>query len=131
MTAQHLLLNPICSGIPHFHATYEFVDDVWTMSENHKPCRTSHSTVNYVFTYPFEYLVQYHQLVMDEMEKRSYQVNPNWRQPGYRGQRTPATEFDSNKAAQSNPIYAEHHRGYLQECLENLRNKGVQITSGG
>ena len=45
----------------------------------------SHSTVNYVFNYDFERLVAYHQIVMEEMEKRGYNVNEKWWSIRYRG----------------------------------------------
>ena len=44
-----------------------------------------HSTVDYVFTHSPSYLVAYHNLVMDQMEKRRYNVAPLWREDNYRG----------------------------------------------
>ena len=44
-----------------------------------------HRTVNYVFLYSPYYLYRYHSLVMDEMEKRGYQVSVEWRDKNYRG----------------------------------------------
>lgn len=86
-----------------------------------------HATVNYVFAHPFEYLVQYHQLVMDEMARRGYRVNEAWQNPGYRGQRTPGITIDEAQFSTSKPIYAEHDDVYLEECLENLRMKGIML----
>ena len=47
--------------------------------------KKKHKTVDYVFSYsPYE-LFLYHSLVMDEMEKRGYQVSIEWRDKNYRG----------------------------------------------
>ena len=44
-----------------------------------------HATVNYVFTHPFEWLVAYHWLVLEEMSKRGYKPNIIWLNELYRG----------------------------------------------
>ena len=38
-----------------------------------------HSVVDYVFTHEPDYLVAYHHLVMDEMERRGYKPDKIWR----------------------------------------------------
>ncbi|WP_236011221.1 TIGR02328 family protein [Alicyclobacillus fructus] len=86
-----------------------------------------HATVNYVFQHPYEYLVQYHQLVMDEMERRGYQVDPAWRDPRYRGKRAPLADVDPSRYSSSSPVYPEHDDRYLADCLENLRRKGIVL----
>ncbi|WP_425442062.1 TIGR02328 family protein [Sediminibacillus massiliensis] len=52
-----------------------------------------HSTVNYVFNYPPYKLFQYHLLIMDEMKKRGYNVDPMWYEPTYRGKAVAAIWF--------------------------------------
>lgn len=88
----------------------------------------SHATVNYVFNHSPSRLYQYHVKVMEEMKKRGYKVYPLWENPLYRGKScVPYNKgkFEKNKASQ--PIYPEHNEAYLQECLENLRKKGIKI----
>ncbi len=87
-----------------------------------------HATVNYVFAHPFEHLVQYHRIVMDEMARRGYHVNALWLDSGYRGQRTPSTTIDEAKFSKKMPVYPEHDEAYLQECLDNLREKGIILV---
>lgn len=95
-----------------------------------------HATVNYVFTHQPEYLVAYHKLVMDEMHKRGYNVNEVWLTPCYRGKNCKPHEFLSDiigsytlaSAYEGKKIYPEHNDDYLQECIENLKNKGIQIN---
>ena len=53
-----------------------------------------HRTVNYVFLHPWQSLYRYHRLVMDEMERRGYRVDPLWKAAEYRGKRRPAWEPD-------------------------------------
>ena len=38
-----------------------------------------HATVDYVFSYSPYVLYQYHTLIMDEMERRGYNVTPEWK----------------------------------------------------
>ncbi|WP_062309404.1 TIGR02328 family protein [Alicyclobacillus sendaiensis] len=90
-----------------------------------------HATVNYVFQHPYEYLVQYHRLVTEEMERRGYHVDPAWWDPRYRGRRAPLADIDPSRYAESSPIYPEHDDRYLADCLENLRAKGILLESRG
>ncbi len=93
-----------------------------------------HSTVNYVFTYDPAYLIAYHYLIMDEMEKRGYHPDPIWKVGAYRGK---TLKYQDNWYNQSLVdykyglnliIFPEHNDIYLQECLDNLHNKGIEIN---
>lgn len=85
-----------------------------------------HSTVNYVFNYLPYKLFQYHLLVMEEMKKRNYVPNNLWYDPNYRGK-----NINSYKnlifIEKTTPIYPEHNDNYLSECIENLKNKNINI----
>ncbi|HWQ42101.1 MAG TPA: TIGR02328 family protein [Desulfosporosinus sp.] len=90
-----------------------------------------HSTVDYVFTYSAKRLVDYHQLVLKEMERRGYKPAQQWSYPEYRGKNCmpwscflPSENYLSSEAL----IYPEHDEAYREECLENLRQKGVEIS---
>lgn len=92
-----------------------------------------HATVDYVFTHIPERLVAYHYIVMDEMERRGYKPDKIWRDINYRGKDL-GTEpswcdeamFETWRCYKSN-IYEEHNKYYLEECRENLREKGIEI----
>ncbi len=89
-----------------------------------------HSVVNYVFRYDPARLYQYHRLVMEEMQRRGYRPDPRWKDPCYRGTScAPYTNCEVGKvdADAATPIYVEHDDPYLDECLANLRGKGVLI----
>ena len=87
-----------------------------------------HATVNYVFDHSPYRLYLYHALIMDEMEKRGYQVTAAWKEPSYRGKIQPP--YDSlKKVSPDQPIYPEHNSAYLQECLENLKEKGIELKA--
>lgn len=94
----------------------------------------SHSVVNYVFGYSRERLWSYHIRVMNEMERRGYRADGVWLDPGYRGKGAPPFQPDWSeiqllkKESASAFVYPEHNDGYLAECLENLRSKGIIIT---
>ena len=65
-------------------------------------------------------------LVMDEMEKRGYKVSIEWRDKNYRGK----TAEKYNNLEEKNidkPIYKEHNTEYKIECIENLREKGIEL----
>ena len=88
--------------------------------------KKKHRTVDYVFSYsPYE-LFLYHSLVMDEMEKRGYQVSIEWRDKNYRGKIAEKYRNLEEKMIDG-PIYKEHNQEYLQECIENLREKGIEL----
>lgn len=83
-----------------------------------------HSTVNYVFDYSPYKLFQYHQLIMDEMKRRNYKVTTDWLDGHYRGVKCePYEKLDT--VPLSSPIYPEHGDRYLQECVDNLAEKGI------
>lgn len=96
-----------------------------------------HSTVNYVFKHIFEKLVAYHFKVIDEMQKRGYDVNELWKDGKYRGKHLGYISDDIDCVKIQNiymkslvyqeSIYPEHNDKYLQECLENLKSKGINI----
>ena len=95
-----------------------------------------HATVDYVFKYSPAYLIAYHYLVMDEMEKRGYHPDQIWRYPTYRGKTLGGDWSEKDWEVMGykyikencNPIYPEHNNIYLQECLDNLKNKGIEIN---
>ena len=96
-----------------------------------KGWKRKHQTVDYVYTHPYQYLYQFHLLVIQEMEKRGYQVNPLWKDPCYRGIQL-GYEVSKMTFCQdiqvSSPIYPEHNEAYLKECLDNLHQKGIDIS---
>ena len=93
-----------------------------------------HSVVNYVFGHPLSTLEDYHGLVMREMERRGYEVSMLWRVRGYRGKNLSdqvlygrvRIEFIAPKEGK---VYQEHDENYLQECIENLRSKGIELAA--
>ena len=63
---------------------------------------------------------------MDEMNRRGYQVATEWRDKNYRVKI--AESYDNLEKMEINtPIYKEHNEAYLQECIENLRVKGIEL----
>ena len=93
-----------------------------------------HSVVAYVFTHIPERLVAYHYIVMDEMERRGYKPDKIWRDINYRGKDLGVepswcdeTMFETWRYYKGN-IYEEHDKYYFEECRENLRQKGIEIS---
>ena len=97
-----------------------------------------HSVVNYVFTHTPAWLVAYHWLVMDEMKRRGYRPDPQWECVNWRGNilgldtsfvADPDTveEYYYYASEKGEIIYPEHNDEYLQECLENLKGKGIDL----
>lgn len=78
-----------------------------------------HKTVDYAYNYPYSNLYHYHLLVMNEMEKRGYNVDQTWKDITYRGKVIgyDTTDFTSLQEFRS---YAEHNYEYLVECLDLL-----------
>ena len=96
-----------------------------------------HSVVNYVFEYDPAYLVAYHYLIMKEMEDRGYKPDQTWKDLDWRGKTLGSdTTFCNHNlfvsimtstAVSEENIYTEHNDAYLQECLDNLASKGIEI----
>ena len=95
-----------------------------------------HSVVNYVFEHEPERLVAYHNLIMDEMERRGYHPDSIWRCANWRGKTLQEYHNWCNEqlayelydaAASGDQLYPEHNDAYLQECLDNLAGKGIII----
>ena len=95
----------------------------------------NHSVVNYVFTHIPERLVAYHWHIMDEMERRGYHPDRIWANVNYRGKILGFQEDWCDEEIVSvwynlpedHLIYPEHNDAYLKECLDNLREKGIEI----
>lgn len=88
-----------------------------------------HSTVDYVWKYSYNVLFNYHWMVMWEMKNRGYQVDPAWLIPDFRGRRLDCLSGKDYETMCIRKIhvdmYPEHNDEYLQECLDNLKNKGI------
>lgn len=84
-----------------------------------------HSTVDYVFKYSFTSLVIYHRKVMDEMIKRGYKPDTMWMYLNYRGKNCDWINPHINEDYIER--YPEHNDEYYQECIDNLRAKGIEI----
>lgn len=85
-----------------------------------------HSTVDYVFTYSPYLLYKYHQLVMNEMQSRGYNVASDWQNKDYRGKNIEGYE-DLIIVETNTPIYKEHDDEHLEECIRNLEEKNIFI----
>ena len=88
--------------------------------------KKKHKTVDYVFSYSPYLLFRYHLLVLEEMEKRGYNVSEEWKDKNYRG-KIAEKYMNLEEEVIEDPIYKEHNNKYLDECIENLRNKGIQL----
>lgn len=96
-----------------------------------------HSVVNYVFTHDTAWLIAYHRLIMKEMERRGYHPDRTWDDPCWRGSTlgyeegwAAANIVDDQycyAAHKGGIIYPEHDEAYLIECLENLKEKGIDL----
>jgi uncharacterized protein (TIGR02328 family) len=97
-----------------------------------------HAVVDYVFTHDPAWLVAYHKLIMDEMERRGYHPDRTWDDPYWRGSTlgredgwADADFIDDQyyyAIHKGGTIYPEHDKEYLIECLENLKEKGVDVS---
>ena len=93
--------------------------------------------VDYVFEYSPARLVAYHYLIMNEMQARGYNPNKIWYDIDYRGTILGEEAFWCDSATMlgfldaaenhSYMIYPEHNDEYLQECIDNLKEKGIEI----
>lgn len=89
--------------------------------------KKKHKTVDYVFLYSPYNLFRYHLLIMDEMERRGYKVSREWMDKNYRGKQA-ENYYSLEETNINSPIYKEHDNEYLEECIENLKQKGIEIV---
>lgn len=102
-----------------------------------------HATVDYVFTHDPSFLVAYHYCVMAEMKTRGYHPDPVWKNANWRGKEL-GMDMSEEWAAQDcvdelfswvlllkEIVYPEHNEEYLEECLDNLKSKGIEIEIKG
>lgn len=97
----------------------------------------NHSVVNYVFKHDPALLVVYHYCIMEEMERRGYHPDRTWDNPDWRGSALGEEKGFADKSLVENTwmnvnqmsitIYPEHNSEYLQECIDNLKEKGIKI----
>ena len=97
-----------------------------------------HSVVNYVFKYNRVKLALYHIEVMHEMERRCYNVDKQWYLLEYRGRSCKPDQMEDISLWLAEceldldhvfrPVYVEHNDAYLQECVANLKGKGIDLT---
>lgn len=76
---------------------------------------------------------------MDEMKNRGYNPDPIWTNPNYRGKELSVQEnwckenliqtIYQHAIDKNILIYSEHDEKYLQECLDNLKQKGINLNS--
>lgn len=86
-----------------------------------------HSTVNYVFDHPYSWLYAYHIKVMQEMSNRGYKVDTIWYDITYRGKILGNCNVQ-NIGGYGSIIYPEHNSKYLEECIDNLKSKGINLV---
>jgi uncharacterized protein (TIGR02328 family) len=91
-----------------------------------------HATVNYVFNHHPSYLIAYHHLVMNEMKRRGYIPDKQWYLTYYRGKNCDGWIHTCHTAVKvmvecGYHLYPEHDETYLNECIENLKRKGIEL----
>ena len=87
--------------------------------------KVNHSTVNYINNYSKSELYAYGLLIIDEMIKRGFNISQNIINE-YKDNKQAYELY--NKAKQGYIIFKEHNKSYLQECINNLNNKGIDIN---
>ena len=81
--------------------------------------------------HPYGWLWQYHHWVLSEMTSRGFGPDPLWFDPAWRGNSIgyDIRDFTTNVVSPyPKLIYPEHDAVYLDECIKNLRRKGVSIN---
>ena len=93
-----------------------------------------HSVVNYVFDYNESKLVGFAFKVADEMIERGYKPNRDLIIAALRRRNLTYKDIDyiiteGYEQLFNGNIYPEHNKQYLEECINNLKNKGVVINA--
>jgi uncharacterized protein (TIGR02328 family) len=74
---------------------------------------------------------------MEEMRRRGYNPDSIWENPDWRGStlgeqvgfadKNLVNDLWMNINQMGKIIYPEHNDDYLQECIDNLKGKGIEI----
>lgn len=86
--------------------------------------KVNHATVNYINNHSIHRLYAYGLLVIDEMLKRGFNINPDIT---HQYQTCEAINIYQDYIYNNEPIFPEHDSIYLQDCIQNLQNKGISI----
>ena len=92
----------------------------------------NHSVVNYVWKYSYFTLVAYHIInVIRELEERGFNIDINWKLSMYRGKKLRIQESMYSSFIKGEYIsdgeYPEHNDRYLDDCINNLAQKGILV----
>jgi uncharacterized protein (TIGR02328 family) len=68
---------------------------------------------------------------MREMQHRNYKVATEWYDCNYRGKLLgyDYSSFTEHGVIEKELIYHEHNKTYLRDCIDNLKNKGIEIPT--
>jgi len=109
----------------------------WLMGQHRECCALrgkgwgrKHSTVDYVFEHPYSMLVHYHFKVISVLiQQHKVNIDNRWLYGNYRGKRIgyEHSPFTAVKLLGTKD-YPEHDENYKQECLENLKAKGINLA---
>jgi len=84
-----------------------------------------HSVIDYVWTHPFTCLYRFHMIVMELLENdHGVDIDLRWKNINFRGNMLGVTSLPNEGEAYR---YPEHNKKYLDECVNNLKNKGIMI----
>lgn len=87
-----------------------------------------HSTIDYIKKYNFLMLHNYHKQVMGILiNKYHVAIDITWYNEYYRGKRIGFVSKLPNNTNRIYKKYPEHNESYMQECIDNLKRKGVKI----
>jgi uncharacterized protein (TIGR02328 family) len=82
---------------------------------------------DYIFKYPYCFLVSYHITIITEMKKRGLRIDHKWYTPSYRGRNIGYDDSDFTKMKGTMHRYKEHDENYYNECIVDLKRKGIVI----
>jgi uncharacterized protein (TIGR02328 family) len=107
----------------------------WLLGQHRECCalrglgwNKKHSVIDYIKEYDFLMLYEYHLKVMYILIKKFHVfIDIKWYNFYYRGKRLGKVEKLPNEQKPYYKVYPEHNDDYLQECLSNLKAKGVVI----
>ena len=90
------------------------------------------SEVDYIFKYPYMWLVEYHIRVIQALYKKGYIVDPLWLNEKYRGKNCENWKFIPEPCAfYQEYIYPEHNEKCLEQHIEILKKKNIFMNMEG
>lgn len=103
----------------------------WLLGQHRECCAMrglgwgkKHSVVDYVWKHPYMCLFRFHMEVMECLEVDGVNIDQQWKNTNFRGYKLGVSSLPNEGGGYR---YPEHNEKYKEECIKNLKRKGIEL----